>query len=182
MKCLKFILYLPIFIILNAHAEMKYYSFEGSITSITEYYDFTNFNEVPNSSIQVLDSISGGFAYDNEQTGIGNLPNYSNDTRRYSANVIVKHEDSDFTFNNINLDVNPNPFGGIKLEQLSMGDATLGGINVESIQLYFRWAGNNSLGNGIPTTMDPGNYSPITFIMSTDILESPFELSSKKIS
>ena len=168
MKDLKVILCFPIFIILNAHAEIKYYSFEGTITSILEAYEFTNFNEVPNSSIQVSDSITGGFVYDNEQAGTGNLPDYSNDTRRYSADVIVRHENTSFAFNNVNLDVNPNPFGGIKLKQESMGDAKLGGIHIESMQFDFRWAENNSLGNGIPTTMDPTNYSPKILYMDTD--------------
>ena len=168
MKFLQVIIFSFIFITLVSNAEMKYYSFQGTVISISEYYNYTNFNEVPNSSIKVSDTISGGFSYDNDQTGIGNLPDYSNDTRRYSADIVVKHENSNFTFNNINLDVNPNPYGGITLEQESMGDAELGGINIETINLYFSWADNNSLGNGIPTTMDPTNHVPNTLNMTTD--------------
>ena len=90
------------------------------------------------------------------------MPDYSNDTRRYSADIVVKHENSNFTFNNINLDVNPNPYGGITLEQESMGDQSLF-INIETINLYFSWA-DNSLGNGIPTNYGSTNRSSILLI------------------
>ena len=154
----------------NAHAEMKYYSFESTITTITEDYYFTSLDEVPNSSIQVSDIISGGFTYDNEQTGT-DAPGYTSNALRYSvAGAVIKHENTRLILDNLYLDVNPNNFGGIRLKQDSLTEAGLGGINIEYLSLYFSWAGNNSLGNGLPETMDPGNYSPTTLNMVTDQL------------